>query len=254
MPQAAAAPAGEAGIPRTAPARPAEPEPLPAAPAEAPRAFRTRLGGIPVSGIAFDSRTHRLLVADQPGGPGSLWADAAAAAASRGGLAALNGGFFTPEGAPLGLVIAGGKRAGSPNRASSLGAGFYAGGNTPALLRRERWSSGAAEALQSGPFLIERGRPVAGLSGASSGARSFIAWDGGHRWLLARTGACSLADLAEALRGTEPGGVPIRHALNLDGGRSSDLWISPSVEGGPLSERPFWNKPVRNFLILVPRT
>jgi hypothetical protein len=42
--------------------------------------------------------------------------------------------------------------------------------------------------------------------------------------------------------------------LNLDGGRSSDLWISSAVQGGPLRERPLWNKPVRNFLVLIPRT
>jgi len=41
--------------------------------------------------------------------------------------------------------------------------------------------------------------------------------------------------------------------MNLDGGRSSDLWISSRVSGGPLTSRPPWNRPVRNFLILVPR-
>jgi len=169
------------------------------------------------------------------------------------GIAAVNGGFFTPEGAPLGVVIANGKRSGSNNRASSLGAGFYADGGSPALLRRESWGGNALNALQSGPFLIEHGKPVGGLSNASSTARTFIGWDGGTRWFIARSGASSLASLAQALQGAEIGGVKARSVLNLDGGRSSDLWVSPTISGGPVSERPFWNKPVRNFLVLIPR-
>lgn len=181
------------------------------------------------------------------------WSDAKAAAASLNGIAAVNGGFFTPEGAPLGLVIANGKRSGSINRASSLGAGFYVDKGSPALLRRESWGGNATEALQSGPFLIDHGKPVGGLSDASSTARTFLGWDGGTGWFIARSGACSLASLAQALNGASLGGVKSLTVLNLDGGRSSDLWISPSVQGGPVSERPFWNKPVRNFLVLVPR-
>lgn len=230
------------------------PSPAPERPAEAPRAFRGELGGISLSGIAFDSRSHRLAIADQAGGPGSAWADAESAAGAFNGLAAVNGGFFTPEGAPLGLVVSRGKRSGSINRASSLGAGFYKGGISPSLSRREAWSAGMVDALQSGPFLIEEGKATGGLSDASSAARTIIGWDGGTRWFLARTGTCSLASLAAALQGNSPGGVRAVSVLNLDGGRPSDLWISSRVEGGPVSERPFWNKPVRNFLVLVPRS
>jgi hypothetical protein len=219
--------------------------------ASAPRAFRTSLGGISISGVSFDSRTHRLAIADQEGGPGSKWADAEGAAGAYAGVAALNAGFFTPEGKPLGLVVSGGKRSGSLNR-SSLGAGFYSGGPSPALLRRERGGSGP-ELLQAGPFLVEGGKATGGLSPQSSTARSFIAWDGGSGWVLGRSGACSLAELARALAGSEAGGVKIQSALNLDGGRSSDLWISSTVAGGPVRERPLWNKAVRNFFVLVPR-
>jgi uncharacterized protein YigE (DUF2233 family) len=222
------------------------------APARVPRVVRTTLGGIPLTAVAFDSRTHRLVVADQAGGPGSQWPDARAAGASRQGLAAVNGGFFTPEGKPLGLVIAGGRREGSLNRASSLGAGLFLDDGTPRLVRREG-GAGGGELLQAGPFLVENGRAVGGLSPANSTARTFVGWDGGTGWFIARSGACSLADLAQALAGAKPGGVAARQVLNLDGGRSSDLWASASIPGGPLHERPFWNKPVRNFLVLRPR-
>lgn len=247
------------------PPRPADPPPPAAvpsteivrgetstAPSQAPRVVEVVLAGIPITALAFDSRSHRLVVADQPDGPASRWPDAKAAAASRRGLAAVNGGFFTPEGAPLGLLVAGGKTTGTLNRASSLGAGLLVDDGYPALVRRESGRRGT-ELLQSGPFLVERGRPVAGLSPESSTARSFVGWDGGHRWFIARSGPCSLQALGKALAGAEIGGVPARSVLNLDGGRSSDLWIGPSIPGGPLEQRPFWNKPVRNFLILLPR-
>lgn len=213
---------------------------------------RTELSGISITAVAFDIRSHRLVVADQPGGPGSVWPDAKSAAASRNGIAAVNGGFFTPQGAPLGLVIASGKRTGSLNRASSLGAGCFVDDGSPALVRRESGRSGG-ELLQSGPFLIEKGRAIPGLSPESSTARTFIGWDGASGWFIARGGPCSLADLAKALEGAKIGGVACQIVLNLDGGRSSDLWAGSSVNGGPVTQRPFWNKPVRNFLVLQPR-
>jgi hypothetical protein len=228
------------------------PPPAPESPRRAPLAFRTSIGGVSISGISYDSRSHRIAVADQDGGPGSKWPDAEAAAKAYGGIAAINGGFFTPEGKPLGLVVSDGKKSGSINRASSLGAGMFAEENPPALVRRER-ASNSGEILQSGPFLVENSRAIGGLSTQSSSARSFIAWDGGSGWILARTGSCSLSQLGTALAGAELGGVKIRTALNLDGGRSSDLWVGSSAAGGPLRERPLWNKPVRNFLVLIPR-
>lgn len=234
--------------------------PLPAAPvaappqvpAAAPRVRSTSLSGISITAVTFDSRSHRLVVADQRGGPGSQWPDAQAAAASRNGLAAVNGGFFTPQGGPLGLVIAGGKRAGSLNRASSLGAGLFVDDGSPALVRRESGGTGG-ELLQSGPFLVENGRAIGGLSPESSTARTFLGWDGASGWFIARSGACSLADLAKALGGSKIGGISCHIVLNLDGGRSSDLWADSSLVGGPISQRAFWNKPVRNFLVLLPR-
>lgn len=216
------------------------------------QAVPVTLSGISITAVAFDSRRHRLAIADQEGGPGSRWADAEAAAKELGGLAAVNAGFFTPEGEPLGLVVSGGKRSGSVNRASSLGAGMYIGGSSPALRRRES-GTGGSEVLQSGPFLVENGRAISGLSQESSTARTVIGWDGGSGWFIARTGGCSLADLGKALAGAKISGVKAHTVLNLDGGRSSDLWVAPSVAGGPISQRPFWNKPVRNFLVLVPR-
>lgn len=220
--------------------------------AQPAHAVETTLSGISITAVSFDSRTHRLAIADQAGGPGSRWPDAAAAARDLGGIAAVNAGFFTPEGKPLGLVVSGGKRVSPVNNSSSLGAGLFIGGSSPTLQRRGHATS-SPEILQSGPFLVENGRVISGLSQDSSTARTILGWDGGSGWFIARTGACSLAGLGQALSGAEIGGVKARTILNLDGGRSSDLWVASSVPGGPISQRPFWNKPVRNFLVLVPR-
>jgi hypothetical protein len=207
--------------------------------------------------VAFDSRTARLIVADQPGGPGARWADAAAATAAHGGLAGINAGFFTPEGVPLGKVVAAGVAAGSWNRTSSLGSAVWweAVGGGPAISRREAVPAQppARELLQAGPLLVEHGRAVSGLEATKASVRSVVLWDGGTRWWIGRASACTLAELARGLAAGKPAGWPVRHALNLDGGRSADLVVTPAVAGGPLERRTLWNRAVRNFLILVPQ-
>jgi hypothetical protein len=222
-----------------------------------PKAMRVERSGIVFEGVSFDNRSHRLRVLDQAGGPGSQFADAASAARSMAGLAAVNGGFFTPEGEPLGRVIAGGNAVGTWNSASSLGSGLWhadAAGRS-AIRRRgnlHRADAGAMrELLQAGPLLVENGRAVGGLDAVKTSARTMILWDGGNRWWIGRSSPASLAQVAEVLADGEIPGWRVRHALNLDGGRSSELWVSPEVSGGPKMIRPVWNRPVRNFLVLV---
>nr|WP_281375599.1 phosphodiester glycosidase family protein [Haloferula luteola] len=217
-----------------------------------PHYFETRLNGIAIEAVAFDSRSHHLKVADQPQGPGTRWPDSRSA--GKGSLAAINASFFTPEGQPLGMIVTAGQPHGAINRASSLGSGFYVEENSGKLrlIRRDQFDH-AKEAIQAGPFLVENRRAVRGLSQESSAARSFLAHDNAGHWILARTGPCSLAELAQALAGARLGPVKIHQALNLDGGRSSEIWVSSAIQGGPAFTRPFWNKPVRNFLTLQPR-
>jgi hypothetical protein len=214
--------------------------------------------GITFQGVAFDARSHKLVVVDQAGGPGARFADAADAGQSVGGMAAVNGGFFTPEGGPLGLVIASGKRAGAWNSSTSLGSGVWHadGSGGSAIDRRESLGMARAtamwELLQAGPMLVWNGRAVTGLDEEKTSARTMVLWDGGSRWWIGRSSPASLARTAAALTSSPLPGWPVKHALNLDGGRSSELWISDHVSGGPLSIRPPWNKAVRNFLVLVP--
>lgn len=259
-PSAASPAATAAPVP---PATPAATPAVPAPPAAstvltAPRFSRSERSGVTFEGVGFDSRNHRLAVVDQPGGPGSRFADSAAAGSHAGALAATNAGFFTPDGAPLGLVIAAGKRAGAWNTASSLGSGIWCDqGGSPRITRREALGPAAAssmrELIQAGPMLIDHGRAVGGLNAEKSSIRTVVLWDGGSRWWIGRTSFCTLSRLAEVLSQSPPAGWPVAHALNLDGGRSTDLWVSSAVDGGPASWRTPFNKPVRNFLVLLPR-
>jgi hypothetical protein len=242
-----------------APAQPPVVPTRPSSPAFSPRISSLEISGIAFEGVEFDSRGGRLVVVDQDNGPGSEFIDAAAAARSVGGIAAVNAGFFTPEGSPLGLVVHGGKRSGAWNSASSLGSGLWM--ENPAgslsISRRETVgpsvATGMRELIQAGPMLVANGQVVSGLDPAKTSARTLILWDGGHRWWIGRGSPCSLASLAQALAAKSPAGWAIRQALNLDGGRSADLWISGQIEGGPVTRRAPWNRPVRNFLVLVPQ-
>jgi uncharacterized protein YigE (DUF2233 family) len=233
----------------------AAPPPSSTTPAFAPQVTRGLLSGILFEGVAFDSRSHRLVVADQAEGPGSRWPDAEAAASAYHGLAAINAGFFTPQGEPLGKVVAAGIPVGSWNRSSSLGSGVWLEAANAMLKRREAVpaSLAARELIQAGPMLVENHQPVAGLEATKSSVRTVILWDGASRWWIGRASACTLDALAHALTSARPAAWPVRHALNLDGGRSADLAIGAAVRGGPLVRRAAWNRPVRNFLVLVVR-
>lgn len=259
---APASPGFSALGPAVAPANPEqaqEAEVSATTPLDAPKITRRTASGVLFEGVSFDSRTHRMLVVDQPHGPGSRFADASAAASANGGIAAVNAGFFTPEGEPLGLVTSRGRPAGTWNSASSLGSGiWYEDSNgRSAISRRESLgkagAAGMRELIQAGPVLIDEFRPVSGLESTKSSMRIVMLWDGRHRWWVGRAGPCTLDALANAIASGNPAGWNTRKALNLDGGRSADLWISGSLSGGPIQRRPAWNRQVRNFLVVAPR-
>ncbi len=215
--------------------------------------------GITLSMVSYDDRELQLRVADQQNGLGSRWQTAQEAAATYGGLAAVNGGFFTPQGQPLGLLIETGSKRGYLNQ-SSLGAGIFVSSKTKAsIIRREAYAKtknswNAYNLLQTGPMLAENGKVISGLSDNNRRPRSFIAWDGQHHWAIGHASSCTLSQLSQTLAGRNLAGFDIKVAVNLDGGRSSDLWASPRISRGGKTHRGFLNKPVRNYLVLVPRS
>jgi hypothetical protein len=231
----------------------------PATAAQPPRFSVTTRVGIAFRGVDFDSRHHRLSVVDQPHGPGSRFPDAAAVGRSTGAWAVINGGFYTPEGEPWGAVVSEGVASGTWNAASSLGSALWqedrAGRSM--LVRRSATSRGQASRmqnlLQAGPLLLEQGAPVRGLDDQKHSARTVLLWDGGHRWWLGLSTPTTLARLAHTLAQQPPTAWSPIMALNLDGGRSSELWVARSVSDPEIHHRPPWNRAVRNFLALVPR-
>jgi hypothetical protein len=219
-----------------------------------PKMVSQTLSTIQFHGVSFDSRSHALKTIDQSNGPGSEYFDARDCATKQEVLLAINAGFFTPEGNPLGLVISRGKRSGSWNSSSSLGSGIYRidPSGKPTISRRTRVGavSDSKELLQAGPLLIENYNPITGLNQSKIAMRSILLHDGRHRWWVGITSPCSLAGLSQALNIQSPTGWKISHALNLDGGRSTDFYVSSKISGKSLERKSLMNRQVRNFLIL----
>jgi hypothetical protein len=206
---------------------------------------------IRVEGFSFDDRTHTFRIVDE----GSLTAPRHGgldpAMRQAGAVAGINGGFFSPEGAPLGRMVADGVVTGRLARGSLTSGVIFRDKRGHFLWRVAEYEAKGAppalQMLQAGPFLIDAKARVAGLEATKSRPRSFVAHDGKHAWVIATTGSCTLAALSDALaRAGSLDGVVLARALNLDGGSSAGLWIE-----GKVVRRP-WAK-VRNYLAVVPK-
>ncbi len=240
----------QAGIAETPPAKPPSP------PVSAPRYAQKIINGITFQGVSFDSRSHQLSIADQSNGPGTEYQQASDAGQANSGIAAINGGFFTPEGKPLGLVVSNGNTAGYWNSASSLGSAAWhrPKNGIPRITRREtlgfKNAKGMQELLQSGPMLIDNSLSVTDLNKTNIRDRSIILWNGKNQWWIGITSPCSLNQLANSLSKHSPTPWTVKSALNLDGGSSCDLWVSGKIAGKPISSHSIWTRKVRNYLVL----
>lgn len=224
------------------------------------RALKAKVAGVPFTYLSFDTRTHTIAVIDQSDGPGARYPSAASVTSATKSLGTINGGFFTPEGGPLGILYHDGKKTGSLNTGSSLGSGIlYVDQKNPrpVITRREdfqRWLQDPAyspgEVLQTGPFLVENSLPTSGLKQDEARVRSLILSDGQYHFAIAQCEPITLRNLAGALAKQPLPGFHIVTALNLDGGRSADLHIPSQTSGGPINLRRWWNKPVRNYVVV----
>lgn len=190
----------------------------------------------------FDSPAYRLNVIDLGAGPEPAFRSLAEAFRAHHAVAGTNGGFFHPDWGPLGLVIASGRRMHRFERSKLLSGVLYSDGEGTHLVRRARFRDhpGISALLQSGPYLVEHGRAVRGLSDASARRRTFIATDWGGHWALgATTTRLTLAELAEAL--AAPGALtpwPVDRALNLDGGTSTGFFFDRGPDAPPVLLEP----------------
>jgi uncharacterized protein YigE (DUF2233 family) len=167
-------------------------------------------------------------------------------------LAGVNGGYFDPENKPVGLLISDGKVVAPFRKARLLSGVMIVSNGRTQLLRVAEYSSKrkATAALQCGPFLVDRGQPVAGLNDTRSARRSFIVTGGSDRAAIGFCSAVTLAQLGRILATPEIApDVKVQRALNLDGGSSSAFWFAG--ERGPFSISE--QKTVRNFVAVVPK-
>jgi hypothetical protein len=196
----------------------------------------------------FSTKSATLRVIDNPTGADDL----AAVMLRTRGVAGVNGGYFDPQDAPLGLVISDGKLIAPLRKARLLSGVLVITKGRVELVRYAEYLSrkSVTAALQCGPFLVDGGKRVPGLNDTRSARRTFVLTGGPDRVAIGFCSAVTLAELGDVL--ATPRIVPelrVQRALNLDGGSSSAFWVAE--EGGPFSIREF--KRVRNFVVVVPK-
>lgn len=206
--------------------------------------------------VWFHADRHTFRVIDNGSPVEPRYSGLGAAMIENGALAGCNGGFFLENHQPSGLMIADGEAAGRFGEGALLsGVVLSSGRRNPYLLRRAEYDAGkykATDLLQAGPFLVDQGKTVRGLSPENSRRRTFVLHDGDRWFALGMSDAFTLAELGEVLaRADFSPSRPIHRALNLDGGTSSGLYLNRGTAGEPLHVEPF--KTVRNYLAIVPR-
>jgi len=145
-------------------------------------------------------------------------------------IAGINGGYFDPNFAPLGLRIIDGKVTSRLTR-GRLMSGVLASDNAIHIFRVAEFSvrRKPTAAIECGPFLVDLAKPVRGLEAMRAGRRTFAATGSGDRAALGFCSDTTLADLARILAGPL-GDFKIQRALNLDGGSSSAFWFRRNGE------------------------
>jgi uncharacterized protein YigE (DUF2233 family) len=203
----------------------------------------------------FTSRAFRLEVVDLGAGPEAAYRTLEDAFRAKGCLAGVNGGFFHPNWRPSGLVISRGTRINRFETGKLLSGLVYSDGRGTHIVRRAQFRDhlGITALLQTGPYLVEGGKVVRGLSNSDPSRRTFIATDGHGRWVLGATlSTLTLAELGQCLaaRGALTS-WRIDQAINLDGGSSTGFFYDRKAGKAPVALHP-WNR-VRNLLGIKPR-
>lgn len=141
-------------------------------------------------------------------------------------LLAINGGFFSPELEPLGLRIQDG-RVRAPLKNTSWWGVFAIQGHQPRIVAQRdfRADTKFSMAVQAGPRLLVDGTIPPLRAGADDRSALGITPHGKVIVAITEHAPMETATLAAILRRPEPqGGLGCRSALNLDGGRSAQLF------------------------------
>lgn len=191
----------------------------------------------------FSTKSATVRVTDNPGGNEDL----ASVMRRARGLAGVNGGYFDPQNAPVGLLISDGKLIAPFRKARLLSGVLVATKGRVELLRAAEYSSRktATAALQCGPFLVDGGKAVAGLNNTRSARRTFV-FTAADRAAIGYCSSVTLGELADILVAA---GFNVQRALNLDGGSSSAFWFAGERGVVSIPEQ----KTVRDFVVVAPK-
>jgi uncharacterized protein YigE (DUF2233 family) len=197
----------------------------------------------------FSTKACRLRVVDQPGEPR---VDLAEAMGRGKFLAGVNGGYFDPQDAPIGLLIVDGNTISPLQRARLLSGVITAVGTKVQIWRfaefprKQKFDA----AIECGPMLVDLGKGVRGLESTRGARRTFVAVAGSDRAALGFCSDVTLAELSDILSTPFASDFKIQRALNLDGGSSSAFWFKrASGSAFSISEM----KTVRDFVAIAPK-
>jgi len=197
----------------------------------------------------FESRVATLRVFDQPDTPRRELAETMMRTKA---IAGVNGGYFDPEDAPVGLLVSDGRVLTPLSKAKLLSGVLAASDARVDIVRTARFTMNTKikSAVQCGPLLVERSVTIAGLNQTRKARRTFAGVDGKGRAMLGVCSAVSLAQLGQILALPEAAGkIRIARALNLDGGSSSAFWFAGKSGIFSIPEQ----KTVRDFVAIMPR-
>ena len=196
----------------------------------------------------FSTRSHTLRLIDNERGE----MDLAQAMKRDKCFAGVNGGYFDPNFAPIGLRIDNGKVLSPLRQARLISAVLTASARGVQIVRAGEFTRrhGPRMAIQCGPFLVDVGKQVRGLDDSRSARRTFAANATNGRAALGVSSEVTLSELSEILAVPKlAGDLKIDRALNLDGGSSSAFWFA-RARGSAFSIPE--QKTVRDFVGIVP--
>ena len=182
--------------------------------------------------VSLDQYTPRVVRAAEYG-----WKKATTRALckSSGASVCINSNFFDEQGKPLGVVISRGiQHQKAHNGGNTLTGIFFVTADGVGITHRGNFSADRViEAAQAGPRLISEGAPVIGVKDSSIPTNlSLACLDRLNRLLLLRVSLAmfggSLREIQATLLRPEIG---CYEALNLDGGGSSQMYISSKISG-----------------------
>jgi len=196
----------------------------------------------------FSPKSCQLRLIDNRDGASNL-ADAMQAGSF---LAGVNGGYFDPNFAPIGLRIIDSKIIRPLVHARLLTGVLISSRDFTQIVRVGEYAMARRNpysAVQCGPVLVDAGHPVKGLDAARIARRTF-AVVGNDRAAVGFCSEVSLAQLSQILVSARlTDNFKVQRGLNLDGGSSSAFWFKRDRGLFSISEQ----KTVRDFVAVVPK-